>query len=86
MLEPYVQLEEVFVECFLTAPRSTSYSTHFNSKRNDWFKLVHPEGKLLTILQEVCVCACMCVCMCACVCSTYIYMQDVHVRMYVGLA
>ena len=53
MLEPYVQLEEDFVECFLTSPRSTSYSALFHSKRDDWFKQVHVEGSLLAILQEV---------------------------------
>lgn len=56
MLEPYVQLEEVFVDCFLTSPRTTSYAALFHSKREDWFKQVHPDGNLLAILQEVCVC------------------------------
>lgn len=54
VLEPYVQLEEVFVDCFLTSPRTTCYTALFHSKRDDWFKTVHLEGNLLAILQEVC--------------------------------
>lgn len=56
VLEPYVQLEEEFVECFLTSPRSTTYTNFFYSKRDDWFKMVHVEGSLLAILQEVSPC------------------------------
>ena len=53
MLEPYVQLEEVFVDCFLTSPRTTSYTALFSSRRDDWYKSVHSDGNLLAILQEV---------------------------------
>ena len=55
VLEPYVQLEEMFVEYILTSPRTTCYSALFTSKKEDWYKSVHPEGNLLAIMQEVCV-------------------------------
>ena len=53
VLEPYVQLEEVFAECFLTSPRTTCYSTLFSSRREEWCKSIHPDGNLLAILQDV---------------------------------
>lgn len=53
VLEPYVQLEDDFVECFLTSPRQNSYTALFNSSKDDWFKPLLPEGNLLAILEEV---------------------------------
>lgn len=52
VLEPYVQLEDEFVDCFMTSPRTTSYERLFSSKKDNW-KAIHPEGSLLGILQEV---------------------------------
>ena len=52
VLEPYVQLEEEFVKNFMQKPRSC-YEACFHEGGEDKLKVVHPEGNLLAILQEV---------------------------------
>ncbi len=53
VLEPYVQLEKDFLECFLYSPRAASYNKLFSSKDDNWYKSIHSDGNLLAILQEV---------------------------------
>jgi len=52
VLEPYVQLEEDFVNNFMRKPRDC-YEACFQKGGEDSLKAVHPEGNLLAILQEV---------------------------------
>ena len=55
ILEPYIQLEEEFVECFVTNPRTNLYYPFFSSssKEDHWLKTINPDGNLLAVLQEV---------------------------------
>jgi len=53
ILEPFVQLETEFIDCFMTHPRTLIYEPLFAAKDKIWVKSINSDGNLLSVLQEV---------------------------------
>ena len=53
ILEPFVQLEGEFIDCFMSHPRTIIYEPLFAANDKIWVKSFNSDGNLLAVLQEV---------------------------------